>query len=196
MEYDPTKQKIIQAALEVVAEKTISGTRMHLIAEAANMSTATLHYHFKAKDDLLKEMLHYLIESFRESVKEMLSTVSNDLGEKIAHHFDIEKDIITNNKIIGQLEMDFWVQGQIDPEINDQIQKMVYLWRLDIVEYITYHMPEQDPDRIETISQIMLSMMIGALFQFLNTKETYDLDRYFSDCQKMLGLFLSATLWV
>ncbi len=27
MEYDPTKQKIIQAALEVVAEKTISGTR-------------------------------------------------------------------------------------------------------------------------------------------------------------------------
>ena len=69
MEYDPTKEKIIQAALEVVAEKTISGTRMHLIAEAANMSTATLHYHFKTKDDLLKEMLHYLIESFRESVK-------------------------------------------------------------------------------------------------------------------------------
>ena len=196
MEYDPTKEKIIKAAIEVVAEKTISGTRMHLIAEAAGMSTATLHYHFNTKDDLLKEMLRYLINNFRKTVEEMLSTVSNDLGEKFAHHFDIEKDIIEKDKAIGRLELDFWTLGQIDPEINGYIQEMLFLWRKDIIEYITYHMPGQDPARVQTASEIMVSMMVGALFQFLNANVSYDIDRYFADCCKMLGLYLSATQWV
>ena len=50
MKNKATEQKIMDAALDVVAEKSISGTRVHLIAERAGIVQSNLHYYFKTKE--------------------------------------------------------------------------------------------------------------------------------------------------
>ena len=48
-----TEERILDAAFDVVYEKTISGTRMALIAERAGMFQSNIHYYFKSKHELM-----------------------------------------------------------------------------------------------------------------------------------------------
>ena len=41
------EERILKAALKVVNEVTINGTRMHLIAEKAGMVQSNIHYYYK-----------------------------------------------------------------------------------------------------------------------------------------------------
>lgn len=51
-----TEERILNAALKVVNDVTISGTRMHLIADKADMVQSNVHYYYKTKQDLLKRL--------------------------------------------------------------------------------------------------------------------------------------------
>ncbi|MEG0689301.1 MAG: helix-turn-helix domain-containing protein, partial [Hungatella sp.] len=50
---DRTEERILEAALDVIEEKTISGTRMRLIADRAELFQSNIHYYYKSKQDLL-----------------------------------------------------------------------------------------------------------------------------------------------
>lgn len=43
-QYANTNEKVLKAALKVVNQATISGTRMHQIAEEADMVQSNVHY--------------------------------------------------------------------------------------------------------------------------------------------------------
>ena len=49
-----TEERILNAALKVVNDVTISGTRMHLIAEKADMVQSNVHYYYKNKAGTVK----------------------------------------------------------------------------------------------------------------------------------------------
>ena len=67
MDSRAVEEKILNAAFRVVDRHTISGTRMHLIAEEAKMVQSNLHYYFKTKQDLMLALLRYLQQNFSES---------------------------------------------------------------------------------------------------------------------------------
>ena len=46
-----TEERILNAALKVVNDVTISGTRMHLIANKADMVQTNVHYDYKTKQE-------------------------------------------------------------------------------------------------------------------------------------------------
>ena len=49
----PRRDAIREAACHTLAERGLAGTRVADIARAAGVSPATVHYHFKTKDDVL-----------------------------------------------------------------------------------------------------------------------------------------------
>ena len=57
-----TEERILNAALKVVNDVTISGTRMHLIAEKADMVQSNVHYYYKTKQELLKGLQEWILE--------------------------------------------------------------------------------------------------------------------------------------
>lgn len=56
------RDRILQAAVELIAERGIGGARIAQIAKAAGVSTALVHYHFRTREVLLAETLDYAFD--------------------------------------------------------------------------------------------------------------------------------------
>jgi AcrR family transcriptional regulator len=56
------RERILQAACDLIAERGIGGARIAQIAKAAGVSTALVHYHFRTREVLLAETLDYAFD--------------------------------------------------------------------------------------------------------------------------------------
>jgi len=56
------RERILQAACALIAERGIGGARIAQIAKAAGVSTALVHYHFRTREMLLAETLDYAFD--------------------------------------------------------------------------------------------------------------------------------------
>ena len=56
------RDRILQAAVELIAERGIGGARIAQVAKAAGVSTALVHYHFRTREVLLAETLDYAFD--------------------------------------------------------------------------------------------------------------------------------------
>jgi AcrR family transcriptional regulator len=56
---DTTKGRILQAAYELFYRKGFARVSVDLIAEKAGVTKRTLYYHFKSKDHLLTDVVHF-----------------------------------------------------------------------------------------------------------------------------------------
>ena len=56
------RERILDAACELIAERGIGGARIAQIAKAAGVSTALVHYHFRTREELLSETLDYAFD--------------------------------------------------------------------------------------------------------------------------------------
>ncbi|MBN2427500.1 MAG: TetR/AcrR family transcriptional regulator [Deltaproteobacteria bacterium] len=79
-----TRSSILQATLELIAEKGFHGSPTSMIADRAGISVGTIYCHFKTKDELI-HALHEELEGKRRTV--ILKGYSEDLpfGERYFH---------------------------------------------------------------------------------------------------------------
>jgi len=67
-----TRQKLYEAAVELIAEQGFSATTVDDIALRAGVAKGTVYYNFKSKNELFEELLRHgiglLTDSFREAV--------------------------------------------------------------------------------------------------------------------------------
>jgi len=72
---DDTRQRILQAAAEIMAEKGYVGTTTKAIAEAAGVNEVTLFRHFGSKRNLLSEMIsqHSALPGLTELIESQLT---------------------------------------------------------------------------------------------------------------------------
>lgn len=68
-----TKERILQAALELFSEQGFTGTSVRDIAARAEMTHAGLLHHFANKDDLLVQILAYREKQDEESARRFVS---------------------------------------------------------------------------------------------------------------------------
>jgi len=82
MARERTRRKIIDAAVEVFADRGFVGARVSAIAKTAEVAEGTLYVHFKSKEDIL-------VAVFREKMAVLLK----ELTELVALHDDPETKI-------------------------------------------------------------------------------------------------------
>ena len=79
MDYDPTTQKILTAALGIFGKKGYEQTTMRVVAAAAGVSRPTVYARFRNKDMLLREVTRATFERALDGVK-----VAVDAGGPLA----------------------------------------------------------------------------------------------------------------
>lgn len=185
-----SEEIILEAALNVIDKNTISKTRMHLIAEEANMSAANLHYHFKTKQELLVALIQYLEKKFSEFREDTFKYVANDLESQVNGFFRQKKELLENGQKYDRVQMDFWSLGQVDEEINGYFRETLDRWRNHMRQVITSHRPEISKEQQDVVAGTMVSLMMGATLQYLNGEAPFDLDAYFKACWKMVMTYI------
>lgn len=182
---------ILDAAFQVVNERTISGTRMHLIAEKCGMAQSNLHYHFKTKRDLLVALLEHIQEYFSETRLEHMAQCEDSRRGQLYGFLEQKKHVILDEPEYDRVQNDYWCMGQVDPVINESIFKSYQIWRDHVSDTILKYDPDLDPARVKQAAYVMISMMVGASFQYL-CGGGFDLDTYNEDCLNMIEAYLDA----
>lgn len=181
------EDKILKAALAVVKEHTISGTRMHLIAEKAGMVQSNIHYYFKTKGDLMSALQRTVLEkclelrkNYRKNIKEY--TLEEELDVFIAQ----KKAFILKYREYDYAEVDFWVQGRINKEMKDCFAESFEGWRKEIRGMLQKYEPELSDKANKCLPYQIVSYLEGATIQYLVDEKRIDLDAYFEFGKKMI----------
>lgn len=185
-QYSNTNEKILKAALKVVDQATISGTRMHLIAEEAQMVQSNVHYYYKTKEDLLEGLQEHVLNEFY-TLQDTLKKKSGDTLEEQLHvFFQQKKQMITRKRDYDFAELDFIVQSKINPTIQGRFQTAYMEWRDSIREILIRFCPEMDEKEKELIPYLAVSLLEGASIQMLVDKKDFDADGYFEMAEKII----------
>ncbi len=77
------KQQLIDATLEVISEKGVSGTTTSQVTSRAGLSAGLISLHFKTKDNLLRSTLEYLAVELAERWQEVQTDETLTSEEKL-----------------------------------------------------------------------------------------------------------------
>jgi TetR/AcrR family transcriptional regulator len=189
---NPQRKLIVEAALMSIAEKKISGTTMRDIAALAGISHGTLHYHYPSKAELLKTLLDEIDFIFNHQRSEDFVSVNYNPTASLKVFFQQEKDLLDQQRHVAEVFIDFWGHGHTDTEVHRKIQSMYKKWRQDIEEVIAEGIRQGDFDlqSADFIPFFMVSIMEGAVLQFLIDEEEFDLGAYFDQAFEMIIRFI------
>ncbi|WP_294372712.1 TetR/AcrR family transcriptional regulator [uncultured Clostridium sp.] len=180
------EDKILKAALDVVREYTISGTRMHLIAEKAGMVQSNLHYYFKTKSELMFALQKKVLEKCLKLREHYGKNKKDTLEEQLDIFIDQKKAFITKYKEFDYAEVDFWVQGRINKQIKSNFSESFEGWRSEIRQMLEKHVPQLSEETKEYLPYQIVSYLEGATIQFLIDEKRFNLDKYFEFGKNMI----------
>lgn len=109
------RQQILDAALDSIAENGLADTTLATVAKKANLSQASLVFHFKTKDAMLTEALRCLNDEYDNNWKDALKNANDHPVERVCkmveayfHHS------VCSRKRIG-VWFAFWGEAKAQP---------------------------------------------------------------------------------
>lgn len=82
-----SKQSIIDAATQLIAQEGFEGLRTRKIAEVAGVNHATIHYHFKDKERLIGAVVQSMSDKIYQSDLDSLTSETATVRERLAAYF-------------------------------------------------------------------------------------------------------------
>lgn len=181
-----TEDKILDAALTIVKDNTISGTRMHLIAEKAHMVQSNIHYYFKTKNDLMLALQKKVLARCISLRNEISKDCNHTLESQLDTFFKQKLHFILEEQEYDYAEIDFWIQGRINEEMRQEFCKSFERWREEISVLLEEYAPNLSKEKKEYIPYMLVSLLEGASLQYLIEKNPYDIEKYFEFCKKQV----------
>ncbi len=178
--------KIIDAALDTIEKHTISGTRMRLIAEEADMIQSNLHYYFKTKTDLLMAVLKRVRVRSLEIRTELQKNSEDTLEAGLDLFIGQKKQFIKNEKKYDYAEIDFWIQSRLTASTQQELSHSFREWRQEIRNMLQKYVPALPEEKLEYLPIHFVSMLEGATLQYLADEDIFDLDKYFEVGKELL----------
>lgn len=77
------RERILQEAVRVFAEKSFEGARIDEIAKEANVPKSLIYYHFKSKDEILDVLLGEFIASYEALLRSGADEVNHSDGHAV-----------------------------------------------------------------------------------------------------------------
>lgn len=170
-----TKTTIINAAFKVVDTYSVSGTRMHLIAEEAGFSSAALHYHFKTKDELMQALLDYIHNVYGITRKNKLAHSPKTLEGQMSAFLAQNENYTTKEPEYFRVQMDFWGMCHSNEAIHDSIRTSYSSWYEDILSMLKSYSPDTNEEDLAFVARSLVALMIGFSVMYLADENSFDL---------------------
>lgn len=177
------EDRILEAALDVVKDKTISGTRMHLIANQLDMAQSNIHYYFKTKEALLLGLQDKVLRKCLELREEDKCKARKNLECQLDVFFNQKRQFILHYQKYDFAEVDFWVQARTNAKIQKAFMDSFSGWRDEIGAILDEYSPNISKENRVLIPFVMVSMLEGATMQYLIDEDSFNLEEYFSFCK-------------
>ena len=110
-----TRETILNAACEVIAEIGFENVRMRIVAERAGVSTAALHYHFDTREKLFAEALRYSYAHTGQDVYEARSA-NDSATNRLARIITASLPTTENLRREWAMYQELWCRANREPE--------------------------------------------------------------------------------
>jgi AcrR family transcriptional regulator len=179
-------RRILNAALDVVNKQTITGTRMHLIADQAQMVQSNVHYYYKTKGELMLALQDYIFEECYDIRKKEKKHSKDNLESQLDVFINQKKRLILNKHKYDFAEIDFWVQSKINEEVHQKFVESYTKWRREIGDILDTYCPNLNEKNRQILPFTLISLLEGATIQYLISKNDFDIEGYFDLCKQMM----------
>ena len=110
-----TRETILNAACEVIAEIGFENVRMRIVAERARVSTAALHYHFDTREKLFAEALRYSFDHTGQDVYEARSA-NDSATNRLARIITASLPTTENLRREWAMYQELWCRANREPQ--------------------------------------------------------------------------------
>lgn len=186
--------RIIEAAIDTIADRTIAGLRMREVAERAGLGIGHLHYYFSAKSDLLLAVLDHIWDLFAEERERRLDDPDLAPTRRFGVFLDQQQALLENQAELLAVRLDYSIQGTSDKVIEGKIQGGLADWRGRIAEQIEESVGENvlSPEALVIVPDLCIAIMEGAVLQYFNEPDRMDVEAYFRVAKEMVATYLAS----
>ncbi len=162
----PTRQKIIQVTINLIAQEGIHGLTTRNIAAAAKVNVAAVNYYFGSKEKLIEESLQSTLNHMFTDTIEILKNKSGDPSELLKN--------IMFYFLEGCIHYPGIIKAVLHEPINNNnyetsaMQQITDLINKIILQMEQFSVPQQSPvktDVMQMISSILMTALLPDLFR-------------------------------
>jgi AcrR family transcriptional regulator len=140
---DTTRQQILEAAGEALAEHGAAGTTTRAIAERAGVQLSLVHYHFGGKQQLLAAVLDAENERLLERQRELFAG-PEPLAEKWRRACAYLREDLGSGYV--RILWELWAAGLADAELAARWRAAIAGWRALLADVAAQWTAEHDLD--------------------------------------------------
>lgn len=109
------RRQLIDATIDVLAEKGYAALTLSDVANAAGLSHGIVNFHFNSKRELLHETLRFLSDEYRAHVQAMMDKAGKEPLARLTAlvRADFHRSVSTKRKLAAWLA--FWGEAQARP---------------------------------------------------------------------------------
>jgi AcrR family transcriptional regulator len=135
MSSDLRRQKIIDAAITVLLEKGVAGSRMNDFVDASGLSKGGVYHHFDSKEELLIGVLSSFIDRIVGSIDMAINpeqSAYQQLQALLQNHEDIQIEMGQYNRLF----LDFFAQAPFLPRFHKLMRQQYDLFHNQLTELL------------------------------------------------------------
>ncbi|MBJ7408793.1 MAG: TetR family transcriptional regulator [Phenylobacterium sp.] len=156
-------ERILKAALTLLIEHGASALTMRRIAAECGLKAGNIAYYFASKEELLRELLDAIINSFEGAFDTIYQTPGATPDERLARVVTfIFED--ANTKASARIFPELWAMSNHDPFVRDRVEEMYARGRVVLNDLIAEINPALPADERETLALFMSASMEGVGF--------------------------------
>ena len=187
-----TRQRLLEATMEVIASEGLSGVTMAKVAEQAGLSRGIGNFHFQSKEQLLLETLRTIYHEFDESWRNIVA----DDGQLPAEKLKAIVEIILRPPIASKRKLAVWLAFW-----GEAPSRKTYLeicaahdleWDAAVADIIRKMAGDNSNFRgmsLDKIAQSLTAMMDGFWVEYLISEDKYTPQDAINACFAYLASF-------
>ncbi len=127
-EIKPTRKRIREATVDLLAARGYGGTSMADIAQQVGLSKAGLYNYYRSKEELLLELLRHSIEAWRDA---SLKTLKDDgsVEQRLRRHFEMAVEFTTRQP--ATVTVMRVTTSLIDGDLGDRVLAIVSQYKAE-----------------------------------------------------------------
>ncbi len=182
------KQKLVNAAYDIIAKQGFEGLRTREVALRANLNISTLHYYFASKEDLVRSVAQRLLSEFKAAPEPQ--GVRPNAMKLLQKEFSDQTQVIRKRPATYVVVMELFTRSLHDRKMAPVVRELLDSWERHFRAFITDGVRDgqisADSDILST-TRALQSMLLGRALIFLIKREDAAADPIFQQVSRWLS---------
>ena len=155
-----TREHILRTALSILIEEGYRAMSMRRVAAACGMKFGNLTYHYRSREDLVRELLEAVIRSYELEFVEIVHMPEVPAEERLRRICNLILDDIRSKKTTNFFP-ELWALSNHDTFVLERVQELYVRARAPLLEIIAEMRPDLDEASRETVALFISGSMEG-----------------------------------